>query len=437
MAKRKILIVDDEKISLRMTDHILSTEYDTLCAASGKDAISLYHEHHPDLVLSDLRMPEIDGFTLQKTLQEEIGEQIPFMFMTADRNDESESKGFAIGALDFIRKPFRADVLLKRVSNILSTVEQIQGLKKAAETDPMTGLLNKASSQEEIDIVCKNNPGALMMIDLDSFKPVNDIYGHDMGDKVLIRFAEILRSTIRSTDLAGRMGGDEFVIFCKSILDEDVIAEKAAYINEQILLSAKKLMGEDMTIPLGASIGCAFSPDEGKDFLTLFKKADKALYDVKQNGKHGLKVFRSEIKKNDHGKSSATALSTAMMLMSERNPSKGAYSLTQENFKVIYHFLSRVVTNYRKSIHVMLYSITPEGNDVDVNIACQELLEVITSSLRQSDVVTQFGNRQVLILLLNAMTSDIEIVTERIEMNWEARDISDVCKISYEVDVIK
>ena len=133
-----------------------------------------------------------------------------------------------------------------------------------------------------------------MMIDLDSFKPVNDIYGHAMGDKVLIRFAEIIRSSIRATDIAGRIGGDEFVVFCKSILDEDVIADKAAYINEQVLLSAKELMGQSMNIPLGASIGCAFAPDEGADFVNLYKKADKALYFVKQNGKLGYKVYREE-----------------------------------------------------------------------------------------------------------------------------------------------
>ena len=119
MAKHKILIVDDEKISLRMTQHILSSEYDTVCASNGRDAIEIYKTERPNLVLSDLRMPEIDGFELQKKLQDIYGKQIPFMFMTADKDDEAESKGFAIGALDFIRKPFRADVLLKRVFNIL------------------------------------------------------------------------------------------------------------------------------------------------------------------------------------------------------------------------------------------------------------------------------------------------------------------------------
>nr|WP_297704428.1 diguanylate cyclase [uncultured Butyrivibrio sp.] len=437
MTKHKILIVDDEKISLRMTDHILSSEYETICASSGKEAITLYKSEHPDLVLSDLRMPEIDGFTLQKSLQDELGKQIPFMFMTADKNDEAESKGFAIGALDFIRKPFRADVLLRRVSNILKTVEQIQGLKKAAVTDPMTGLLNKSSSQEEIDVLVKNNAGAIMMIDLDSFKPVNDIYGHDMGDKVLIKFAEIIRTAIRSTDLAGRMGGDEFIVFCKNILDEEVIAEKALYINDQLIKAAKELMGADMSIPLGASIGCAFAPDEGKDFLTLFKKADKALYDVKQNGKHGYKVFHDTKKAQDNLPNETSALSTAMLLMTERSPGKGALVLPSEQFKTVYQFLNRVTVNYHKRIHVMLYSITPEEQDVDIENAIEVLMGVLKSSLRQSDVISRHGKSQIMVLLLKTLPSDIEIVTERIDMNWEATDLSDICKLTYEVDVLK
>ncbi|MBQ3798245.1 MAG: diguanylate cyclase [Butyrivibrio sp.] len=436
MAKHKIMIVDDEKISLRMSEHILSSEYDTVCASDGKTAIELYKTELPDLILSDLRMPEIDGFTLQKTLQEQEGHQIPFMFMTADKNDETESKGFAIGALDFIRKPFRADVLLKRVSNILKNVEQIQGLKKAAVTDPMTGLLNKASSQKEIDILVKSNAGALMMIDLDNFKPVNDIYGHDMGDKVLIKFAEIIRSAIRSTDLAGRMGGDEFIVFCKNILDESVVAEKAHYINDQLVRVAKALMGDDMSIPIGVSMGCAFAPDEGKDFQTLFKKADKALYEVKQNGKHGYNVFRSESKNYDDTMISLNALSTSMMLMEERSPARGAMLLPQENFKSIYQFLNRVVQNYHKSIHLMLYSVVPVESDVDPEKAMDELTNVVKNSLRQSDVITKLSKNQLMVILLKALPSDIEIVTERINMNWDASDLSDLCKIAYEVDVL-
>ncbi len=434
--KHKILIVDDEKISLRMTDHILSSEYDTLCASSGREAIEIYKRETPDLILSDLRMPKIDGFKLQQMLREEMGRQIPFMFMTADSSDEIESQGFAIGAMDFIKKPFRADVLLRRVSNILKTVDQIQGLKRAAVTDPMTGLLNKTSSQEEIDIVCRSTSGALMMIDLDSFKPVNDIYGHDMGDKILIRVSEIIRTAIRSTDLAGRMGGDEFIVFCENICDEEVVAEKTRWINEQILLAARELMGEDMTIPLGVSVGCAFAPDEGADFLTLFKKADKALYDVKHNGKHGYKVFSDEKKSEDSASAKATALSTAMLLLSERSPGKGPLVIPTEQYKIIFQFLSRVVTNYHKNIHVILFSVRHHG-DVDEDQLLNDFMDGMKSSLRQSDILTRYGKNQVLLTLLKASTIDIEVITERILLNWTANELSDRCVVNFEVDVMK
>ena len=259
------MIVDDEQISLLMTEHILASEYLTVCATSGEEALLFFRKENPDMILSDLHMTGMSGFELQQKLQKDLSVNVPFMFMTADTDEETESKGFEIGALDFIRKPFRADVLLRRVGNILQTVEQIQDLKKAADTDPMTGLLNKASSQIEIGRLCQSMPGVLMMIDLDSFKLVNDLYGHDMGDKILIRFAEIIRAAVRSSDLIGRMGGDEFIAFCQNIQDETVIAEKARYINEQLLASAKEFMGEDMTIPLGASLGCVFAPDERID----------------------------------------------------------------------------------------------------------------------------------------------------------------------------
>ncbi len=436
MKKHRILIVDDEKISLRMTNHILSTEYDTVCASSGREALEIIRENAPDLVLTDLRMPEIDGFTLRTMVQDDMGSHIPFMFMTADKKDETESKGFSIGALDYIRKPFRADVLLRRVANIFANLEQIKGLKEAVVTDPMTGLLNKTSSQEEIERLCKNEGGALMMVDLDNFKPVNDIYGHDMGDKVLIRFAEILCSAIRSSDIAGRMGGDEFIIFCKNINDEEVIATKAQYINEQTVLSAKKLMGEDMTIPIGVSIGCAFAPSEGKDFLTLFKKADKALYEVKQNGKHGYKVY-SDIKSDKAEENQKShALSASMMLMGERSPGKGAMLLPPEQFKIVYRFLSRVVSNYHYNVHILLYTVDVSNDNENTENILEGFINIVKSSLRVSDVITRYSKNQVMIVLLKADDSDISVVTDRIADNLDESELKDSCSISYEIDVI-
>ena len=174
------------------------------------------------MVLSDLRMPGMSGYELQQTLQKEMQQNIPFMFMTADQDEDTESRGFENGAMDFIRKPFRPDVLLRRVGNIMQTVDQIEGLKKHASTDPLTGLLNKVSAEVELQRVCSQGQGALLMIDLDSFKLVNDIYGHAMGDKVLMSFADILRVSVRPGDVVGRLGGDEFIAFCSGMSDEPV-----------------------------------------------------------------------------------------------------------------------------------------------------------------------------------------------------------------------
>ena len=181
-------------------------------------------------------MPEMDGYELHQILQEKSADNVPIMFMTADESDDSESKGFEVGAADYIRKPFKPDVLIRRVDNILKNINKIHGLKMAADIDPMTGLLNKSASQRKISEVCNSKQGVLMMIDLDSFKLVNDIYGHGMGDKILIRFAELIKKVVRSSDLAGRMGGDEFIAFCQNVHDESIIAQKTKYLNEQLAL---------------------------------------------------------------------------------------------------------------------------------------------------------------------------------------------------------
>ena len=154
---QKILIVDDERIMLRIATKILSKDYEIICAGSGAEAIEIFRREKPDLVLSDLLMPGIDGYELQRILQEKSEEPVPIMFMTADEREESESKGFRLGASDYIRKPLKADVLLRRVKNILDRIDKIHGLTEAANLDLMTGLLNKTAAQKEISKLCEKS----------------------------------------------------------------------------------------------------------------------------------------------------------------------------------------------------------------------------------------------------------------------------------------
>ena len=402
----KILIVDDDEMMLMMTRHILSTKYEVVTATSGAEAIEIFERERPDMVLSDLMMPEMDGYELHRILQEKSGEVVPIMFMSANEDDESEIKGFELGAADYIHKPMRPDVLLRRVGNVIDNLEKIRKLEVKSSTDSLTKLLNKTAAQREIGEIVKKSSGALLMIDLDSFKLVNDIYGHNMGDKILIRFAELIKSVIRSEDLAGRMGGDEFIAFLQNVTDEKVLQAKTKFLNEQILITAKKFMGFDMQIPLGVSVGAVFVPSEGREFATLYKKADKALYEVKQNGKHSLAVFGEQSQE----KNSVGELSELRMILGERNNESSAYFVDFEAFKTVYRILSRM--DCKKGLTLVQFT-------VESNLA-EEFKEILIHTLRKSDCVTQNGNK-FLILLQEATESESEVVRDRILSRLEGK----------------
>ena len=416
---KKILIVDDVDVLREMTAFMLEGQYETFCAASAKEAMEVYRKEKPDMVLSDFRMPGMTGYEFQIALQNEFHKKIPFMFMTADKSEDVESKGFDNGAMDFIRKPFQPGVLLRRVANILRTVDEIQDLTKTSTTDALTGLFNKGSSEEELKKICKKSHGSLMMIDLDSFKLVNDIHGHAMGDKILIAFADILRATMHSSDLIGRMGGDEFVAFCHGVHEEAAIAAKTQFINEKITEAAKKLMGEDMNIPLGASIGCVLVPQAGTDFVELYKKADKALYIVKQNGKHGYNIFNEDAP--EENVETVATLAQIEMILAERNKEPGAYVIPFESFRIIYRFIKRTRAGYGKTICIVLLALkrTADGEKVPLKQAGEHFIECLHDTFRRGDIVSQNGANQFLVLLTNTDGHhDVTRALARVIENW-------------------
>lgn len=121
---KTILIVDDEEMILMMTENILSGSYNTMRALSGQEAIDLYREHKPDMVLSDIMMPGMSGIEMLAKMKEEFGRHIPVIFMTASEDEEAELNSLVSGAVDFIRKPLKADALLKSINTIMERLEQ-------------------------------------------------------------------------------------------------------------------------------------------------------------------------------------------------------------------------------------------------------------------------------------------------------------------------
>lgn len=159
----------------------------------------------------------------------------------------------------------------------------------------MTGLYNRNTAENLIDDYIQNHKhddiAALILIDLDNFKLVNDRMGHLKGDEVLQTVANVLKDSFRSSDIISRLGGDEFVVFMKNLEDDSIIYSHMKELVEKLQL---KYENENITIQVSASIGIALVPQHGKTFKELYKKTDTALYHVKEESKNGYYVYREE-----------------------------------------------------------------------------------------------------------------------------------------------
>ena len=331
--------------------------------------------------------------------------------MTADEDADSERRGFDIGVDDYIHKPFKPDVLIRRIQNVLRNSNKIRGLKQAVDVDSLTGLLNKTASQRKISEACRKHPGVLMIIDLDSFKLINDLYGHEIGDKILIRFAELIKETMHASDLAGRMGGDVFIIFFQNIQDESKVLDKSDFLNEELTAAAKKIIGKNLNVPFGASMGAVFIPSDGTDFAILYKKADRALYEAKQTGKHSCLFYGDE----DINQSDKKKLLDMQLILGERMIGNGAYFVEINGFKEIYRMFVRLVRNYRRDVQIMQITLNTENSD-----ALDRFRELLLNCLQPSDCVTQNGKKQFLVLMPETHIEEIEDIEQKITSKWQS-----------------
>ena len=314
---------------------------------------------------------------------------------------------------------------------------RISGLQKEMSTDPMTGLLNKSGSEKALRACCEQQTGILMMIDLDSFKLVNDLYGHDMGDRILIRFAELIRESTHEGDVTGRLGGDEFVAFMKDTLDRDEVERVTRQLNREIVKSAKEYMGEDMNIPLGASIGAVRVPQEGRDFEKVFKLADMELYIVKKNGKHGFSLYEQKTKDAGAEEEHADKNSLEQMrkILGERNVGQGAYLLNFERLQVLYKFLNRndqetsTVTGF-----VRLVPRREDGEAVSDELR-DSLEEALIAGLRKNDVVCRYAG-SFFLLLTGCAVDEAEGMARKLAESWQADGGHEGITFDFEVETV-
>lgn len=172
-------------------------------------------------------------------------------------------------------------------------------IKRRSERDPLTDLGNRGYTESGVNDYLQNHRGlgALLMIDVDNFKLVNDNLGHQAGDQVLQELGQLLLMIFRSSDIIGRIGGDEFVAFMKDVSDKKLVEKKAQAINEAF---RKSFVGDECVFGISASVGIAMVGKEDKRFDELLHRADLALYYQKRRGKNGYAYYEDWAK--DHEK---------------------------------------------------------------------------------------------------------------------------------------
>lgn len=288
--QQKILIVDDDKINRMVLANLLKDDYRIFLAKSGAMALDLVEKHAPDIILLDVIMPEMDGYQVLSTLKSaDSTRNIPVILITGLIQIEGEEKGLALGAADYITKPFNAAIVRLRVRNHAEAVRQWHLLEKLALLDPLTGIPNRRRLEQALQEKWRQS-GELsaIMIDVDFFKSYNDHYGHVAGDVALRRIASVLQGQMRREgDLVARYGGEEFVVLLPRTDDGagQFVAEK---IRQNVVALGiphdHSAAGSVVSVSIGGAT-VAIRPADGlsEDILDL---ADKQLYCAKEQGRN-------------------------------------------------------------------------------------------------------------------------------------------------------
>ena len=298
-----VLVIDDSDIERELIKENLKEMYHVYLCENAESGLVYLKKHMSKirLILVDNVMPGMTGMDFLKYCRVSNSlNAIPKIMITANDTVQDQVDAFAAGAYDYIAKPVTKEILLARVSHAMAissqtfTFESIEReYKMLSERDTATGLLNKVTFHElsaRILQATTESVNGLMIIDIDDFKQLNDEYGHLSGDNIIKCIAEVLKNSLRNTDIIGRFGGDEFVVLMAQIPNAQIAKKKAAEIIKSVNFSCLHQYDISVTV----SIGIAFSDGDDNE-EAMFARADQALYDAKRMGKGKSVVYGENV----------------------------------------------------------------------------------------------------------------------------------------------
>ena len=295
-----ILIVDDQEANVKLLEQMLrEAGYRYVTSTRDPHAVcALHRDNHYDLILLDLQMPGMDGFQVMEALKEiETDGYLPILVITAQPGHKL--RALASGAKDFISKPFDLLEAKTRIHNMLEVrllYKQLEHYSRELESlalhDALTGLPNRRLLMDRLSLAiahARRNKCAMavMFLDLDGFKQINDTLGHDAGDALLRMVAARLVAAVRQVDTVARVGGDEFVIALWELSHVDAVAKLASKVIQDV---SRPYSIQGGGVSVTASAGVGIYPTHGEDAETLMKSADLALYEAKRTGKNDYRI---------------------------------------------------------------------------------------------------------------------------------------------------
>jgi diguanylate cyclase (GGDEF)-like protein len=282
-----ILVVDDDPHARAWFAGVLAPYgFDVSVAADGPEALAMIERETPDLILSDIHMPGVDGFDLVARIRsDERSAHVPVIFVSGSGEAPFKVHGLDCGANDYLTKPVDSAELLARVRAQLRLLRTYSVLREQAVVDVLTGQLNRRGVMQVLTHAFEQrrhqvSPLSVMVVDIDSFKDINDTFGHAMGDTVLRDVASSLADVVRIADTVGRLGGDEFVIVLPN-----TDAREAARIRARACMAVSLFAPDPSVGTLSISAGIATSGPTTQSLGQLMDAADHDMYRHKRAGK--------------------------------------------------------------------------------------------------------------------------------------------------------
>ena len=299
--RQKVLVIDDERVNLKIISDILREDADVMLAISGEQGVRKAIEYKPDLILLDVLMPGLDGYeTMSRLRHDGRTSAIPVIFITALHDVNHEEKALMMGACDYIQKPLNHNIVQARVRLHLQLTKQRKLLEQLANIDPLTALANRRRYEEFLvnewqAAIQHNECLSLLVLDIDNFKQYNDCFGHATGDKVLKRVGSVLATQIKPGEgLVARYGGEEFVVVLPRFSQQEAarIAKLCMSEIEALNLSySHQGHTGQVTVSVG---GACVSPVAGDSVEDFFEQADRKLVEAKNSGKNKILWFESQ-----------------------------------------------------------------------------------------------------------------------------------------------